>query len=48
MEAHLSIPQLAVKYKDTIELAAHAPIRADYTNGVLNLQRSTIPVRARR
>jgi translocation and assembly module TamB len=42
VEAHLSIPQLAVKYKDTIQLTADAPIRADYTNGVLNLQRSTI------
>ena len=29
VEAHLSISQLAVKYKDTIQLAADAPIRAD-------------------
>ncbi len=42
LEAHVSIPQLAVKYKDIIELAADAPIRADYSNGVLNVQRSTI------
>ena len=42
LEAHLVIPQLAVSYKDSIQLAAEAPIRADYVNGVLNLQRSTI------
>jgi translocation and assembly module TamB len=42
LEAHLLIPQLAVNYKDSIQLAAEAPIRADYVNGVLNLQRSTI------
>ena len=42
LEAHLVIPQLAVNYKNSIQLAAEAPIRADYANGVLNLQRSTI------
>ena len=42
LEAHLLIPQLSVNYKDSIQLAAEAPIRADYVNGVLNLQRSTI------
>jgi translocation and assembly module TamB len=42
LEAHLLIPQLVVSYKDNIQLAAEAPIRADYVNGVLNLQRSTI------
>ena len=36
------IPQLAVNYKNTIQMAAVAQIRADYANGVLNLQRSTI------
>ena len=36
------IPQLAVNYKNSIHLAAEAPIRADYANGVLSLQRSTI------
>jgi translocation and assembly module TamB len=42
LEAHLLVPQLALNYKNTIQLASAAPIRADYTNGVLNLQRSTI------
>ena len=36
------IPQLSLKYQDSIQLAAEAPIRADYVNGVLNVQRSTI------
>ena len=42
LEAHLIVPQLAVNYKNSIQLATEAPIRADYGNGVLNLQRSTI------
>src|ERR1700730_3054065 len=42
LEAHLLVPQLALNYKNTIQLAAAAPVRVDYTNGVLNLQRSTI------
>jgi translocation and assembly module TamB len=42
LEAHLLIPQLAVNYQNSIQLAANAPIRADYANGVLTLQRSTI------
>jgi len=42
VEAHLVIPQLAVKYKDSIQLAAGAPIHADYAGGVLTLQRSSI------
>jgi translocation and assembly module TamB len=42
LEAHLLIPQLALNYEDSIQLAAEAPIRADYANGVLDLQRSTI------
>jgi hypothetical protein len=36
------IPQLAVNYQNSIQLAATAPIRADYAKGVLSLQRSTI------
>jgi translocation and assembly module TamB len=42
LEAHLVIPQLAVNYQNSIQLVATAPIRADYANGVLSLQRSTI------
>jgi len=42
IEAHLVIPELSVHYKKSIDLAASGPIRADYVNGVLNLQRSGI------
>lgn len=42
LEAHLAIPQLAVNYQNSIQLAASAPIRADYAHGVLSLQRSSI------
>src|SRR5439155_22374184 len=42
LEAHLVIPQLAVNYQNSIQLASTAPIRADYANGALTLQRSTI------
>ena len=42
VEAHVTVPQLQVNYKKTVQLAAATPIRADYVNGVLNLQRSAI------
>jgi translocation and assembly module TamB len=42
LEAHLTVPQLALNYKDTIQLGAASPIHADYVNGVLNLQRTVI------
>jgi translocation and assembly module TamB len=42
LEAHLQVPQLAVNYKNTIQLAAEAPIRADYANGVFKVQHSSI------
>jgi len=42
LEAHLRIPQLAVNYKDSIQLAATAPIQADLAKGVLNVQPSSI------
>ena len=42
VEAHLVIPQLAVNYKDSIQLATESPIHADYASGVLTLQRSSI------
>jgi translocation and assembly module TamB len=42
LEAHVVIPQLSLNYKNVIQLAAAAPIRADYANGVLDLQRSVI------
>jgi translocation and assembly module TamB len=40
--AQITIPQLAVNYKNTVQIAAAAPIRADYANGVLTLQRAAI------
>ena len=42
LEAHLVVPNLTVNYKNSIQMAADAPIRADYVNGILNLQRATI------
>ena len=42
VEAHLSIPRLSLNYKNTIQLAAQGPIRADYSDGVLKMQRSVI------
>ena len=42
LEAHLVIPQLSLNYKKTIQIAAASPIRADFANGVLDVQRSTI------
>ena len=42
LEAHITIPQLNVNYKNTVQLAAASPIRADYVNGTLDLQRSAI------
>jgi translocation and assembly module TamB len=42
LEAHVLIPHLAINYKDSIQVASEAPIRAEYSKGVLNLQRATI------
>jgi translocation and assembly module TamB len=42
LEAHLVIPQFSLNYKKTIQIAAASPIRADFANGVLDVQRSTI------
>jgi translocation and assembly module TamB len=42
LEAHIQIPQLSLNYKNTIQLAESGPIRADFTNGVLNVQKSMI------
>jgi len=41
-EAHLEIPQLTLDYKNSIKLAATAPIHADYVHGTLAVKRSTI------
>jgi len=42
LEAHLQIPTFNVDYNNSIQLAAAAPIRADYKNGLLTLQPSEI------
>ncbi len=42
VEAHVVIPNLTMNYKNAIQLAAVGPIRADYTNGVLDVKRSVI------
>jgi translocation and assembly module TamB len=42
LEAHATIPTLALSYKNAIQLAAAGPIHIDYANGVLAFQRATI------
>ena len=42
LEAHVTIPYLNVSWKNQIQLAAAAPIRADFQNSVLTLQHSAI------
>jgi len=40
IEAHAVIPELSLHYQKSIDVAATGPIRADYANGVLTVQRS--------
>ena len=42
LDAHITIPTLSVAYRDSVQLAAVEPIRADYANGVLTLQKTAI------
>ncbi len=42
LEAHVTIPTLAVNYRNTVHIGATNPIHLDYTNGVLALQRAAI------
>ena len=42
LEGHLIVPRFNVKYGNAVELAATAPIRADYVNGTLDVQRGVI------
>jgi translocation and assembly module TamB len=42
LEAHVTIPMLKVAYGSSIQLAAAAPIHADFINSVLTVQRSKI------
>jgi translocation and assembly module TamB len=40
LEAHLTIPTLKLAYSNTIQLAETSPIRVDYKDAVITLQRS--------
>ncbi len=42
LEAHVTIPTLKIAYGQTIQLAAAAPIRVDYKDSVITLERSAI------
>ena len=42
LEAHLQIPTLNLTYNNSVQVAAAAPIRADYKAGLLTLQPSQI------
>jgi translocation and assembly module TamB len=42
LEAHVTIPVLKLAYGDSVQLAATAPIRVDYKEGTINVQRSSI------
>ena len=42
LQAHLEIPVFQLSYGKNIQLAASAPIKADYNNGLLRLQPSEI------
>jgi translocation and assembly module TamB len=42
LDAHIVLPTLQVNYGNTVQVAAANPIRVDYANGVLALQRTAI------
>ncbi len=42
LEAHATIPVLKLAYADTVQLAANAPIKINFKNGVVNIERSSI------
>ena len=42
LEAHATIPVLKIAYGSNIQLAATAPIKIDYKDGVVDVQRSSI------
>ena len=42
LEAHATIPILKVAYGSNVQLAATAPIKIDYKDGIVELQRSSI------
>jgi translocation and assembly module TamB len=42
IEAQIEIPTLAVNYRNAVQIGAPQPIRMDYRNGVLQVERSAI------
>ncbi|MGC2321501.1 MAG: translocation/assembly module TamB domain-containing protein [Terriglobales bacterium] len=42
IEAHVIIPTLQVNYKNAVQIGAASPVRIDFTNGVLALQRTNL------
>ena len=42
LEAHLTVPMLRVGYGKDVQLAAASPIRADFKDGVISVQRGAI------
>src|SRR5262249_27213126 len=42
LEAHVTIPQLALNYKNSIEIAAAGAIHADYVNGIIQVPRGQL------
>ena len=42
LEAHITIPVLKAAYQDKVQLAAAAPVRLDFTGGVLHVQPARI------
>ncbi len=42
LEAHVTVPVLKLAYGNTVQLAATEPIHADYKNGIIEIQRSSI------
>jgi len=42
VEAHAQIPMLNVNYGNTVQIGAASPIRIDYVNGILQLQRAQL------
>jgi translocation and assembly module TamB len=42
VNAHITIPTLQVNYKNAVQIGAPQPIQLDYTNGVLDLQKSAL------
>ncbi len=42
LEGHVTVPVLKMAYGNTVQLAAVSPIEADYRDGIITLQRSSI------